>query len=103
LHAAKLNRPAYASIPRLNSTFSLGTSEHHDDWSLLCHRRSMRVLIRIVKSLPAPLMDGFDVRGFHVEQMYDVESRLGRYLIVSGYAESLDETANDHDKTRRVR
>jgi hypothetical protein len=63
----------------------------------------MRVLIRIVKSLPAPLMDGFDVRGFHVEQVYDVESMLGRYLVLAGYAEPLDETASERNKTRRVR
>lgn len=42
--------------------------------------------IRIVRRLPAPLMDGFDVRGFSAGEEYDVEPRLGNYLIVAGYA-----------------
>ena len=42
--------------------------------------------IRIVKHLPAPKMDGFDVRGLDVDHIYDVDSRVGRYLIVAGYA-----------------
>ena len=53
------------------------------------------MLIRIVKALPAPLMDGFDVRRFRVEQVYDVEPRLGRYLILAGYAEPVPESVND--------
>jgi hypothetical protein len=60
------------------------------------------VLIRLTKALPAPLMDGFDVRGFLVKQVYDVESRLGGYLIIAGYAEALDETAPDKRKTRKT-
>jgi hypothetical protein len=51
------------------------------------------VLIRIVKSPPAPLMDGFDVRGLRVDQVYDMDDRLGRYVVIAGYAERLDETA----------
>jgi hypothetical protein len=61
------------------------------------------VLIRIVKALPAPLMDGFDVRGFHVEQVYDVDARLARYLTVAGYAEPLDQAASDQAKPPRRR
>ena len=61
------------------------------------------MLIRIVKALPAPLMDGFDVRGFHVEQVYDVDARLGRSLTLAGYAEPLDETASDNTKPPRPR
>jgi hypothetical protein len=61
------------------------------------------MLIRIVKALPAPLMDGFDVRGFHVAQVYDVDARLGRYLTVAGYAEPLDQAASDHAKPPRRR
>jgi hypothetical protein len=32
-------------------------------------------------------MDGFDVGGFRAGRMYVVEERVGRYLIVAGYAE----------------
>ena len=42
--------------------------------------------IRIVKHPPAPLMDGFDVRGLDVGYVYDVDARTGHYLIVAGYA-----------------
>jgi hypothetical protein len=69
---------------------------------LFGHRRkSDRVLIRIVKALPAPLMDGFDVRGFEVDRVYDVENPLGRYLIIAGYAIGLNETVHDEPKRRR--
>jgi hypothetical protein len=59
------------------------------------------MLIRIIKALPAPLMDGFDVSGFHDGRVYDVDTRLGRYLIVAGYAEPLDHRA--WDKAKRPR
>jgi hypothetical protein len=61
------------------------------------------MLIRIIRSLPAPLMDGFDVRGFRVEGIYDVDIRLGRYLIVAEYAEPSDDKAHDNSKQRRPR
>jgi hypothetical protein len=61
------------------------------------------MLIRIVKALPAPLMDGFDVSGLDVEEVYDVENRLGRYLIVAGYAKALDESVNDKPQKRKTR
>lgn len=41
--------------------------------------------IRIVKPLPAPMMDGFNVRDLRVGQVYDLDSRMGNYLIVAGY------------------
>jgi len=53
------------------------------------------VTIRIVKTVPAPMMDGFDVRGFRAGEMYDVDSRLGRYLVVAGYAVPVDDRADD--------
>jgi len=43
--------------------------------------------IRIIKLPPAPVMDGFDVAQFQLHDAYDVEARLGWYLIVAGYAE----------------
>jgi hypothetical protein len=61
------------------------------------------VLIRIIKSLPAPLMDGFDVRRFRINLVYDVDHRVGRYLIVAGYAESLDEAVSDRPKPQKSR
>jgi hypothetical protein len=61
------------------------------------------VLIRIVKPPPAPLMDGFDVRGLRVGQMHDVENPLGRYLVIAGYAERIDVTASDKSKPRQRR
>lgn len=42
--------------------------------------------IRMVKAPPAPLMDGFDMRGLRVGQVYDVGNALARYLVVAGYA-----------------
>jgi hypothetical protein len=61
------------------------------------------MLIRIVKALPAPLMDGFDVSGFHTGQIYEVDTRVGRYPIVAQYAEPLDHNASDKAKPRGPR
>jgi hypothetical protein len=44
------------------------------------------MLIRMVKTPPAPLMDGFDVRHFRVGRVYTVEARLAHYLVIAGYA-----------------
>jgi len=60
------------------------------------------MLIRIIKPLPAPKMDGFDVRGFRVNLVYDVDSRLGRYLIVAGYGAALREAVRDKIKPRKI-
>jgi hypothetical protein len=55
--------------------------------------------IRIIKPLPAPLMDGFDVRDLHVEHVYNVGSRTGNYLIVAGYALRIE--ADDKEATEK--
>jgi hypothetical protein len=47
--------------------------------------------IRLVMLPPAPLVDGFDVgqyRGGPVGEIYDVEPKLARYLILAGHAET---------------
>ena len=59
--------------------------------------------IRIIKSPPAPLMDGFDVRNMVAEQIRDVDGRTANYLVIAGYAVRI--RANDdypHDRNRRV-
>lgn len=55
------------------------------------------MLIRIIKPLPAPLMDGFDVRAFRISGVYNVDGRIAHYLVVAGYAERLDEAATEPD------
>jgi hypothetical protein len=55
--------------------------------------------IRIVKNLPAPMMDGFDVRGMRVEQTYDVDRRVANYLIIAGYAIAVDDDDGELTKT----
>jgi hypothetical protein len=62
-----------------------------------------RMRIRIIKSPPAPLMDGFDVRNMVAEQNRDVDSRTATYLVIAGYAVRI--RANDEypfDRNRRV-
>jgi hypothetical protein len=59
--------------------------------------------IRIIKSPPAPLMDGFDVRNMVADQICDVDSRTANYLVIAGYGVRI--RANDdypHDRNRRV-
>jgi hypothetical protein len=48
-------------------------------------------------------MDGFDVRGFRVDDVYDVDRPLGRYLILAGYAEPLDDHAQEKSSPRGPR
>ena len=50
--------------------------------------------IRVIKTLPAPSMDGFDVRGIRAEHVYDVDVPTAGYLIISGYAVRADEKKN---------
>jgi len=47
--------------------------------------------IRVVKTPPAPMMDGFDVRGLLAGHIYDIDSRLAAYLIIAGYAVPADD------------
>jgi hypothetical protein len=42
--------------------------------------------IRIIKSPPAPIMDGFDVRNMVAEQIRDVDGPTANYLVIAGYA-----------------
>lgn len=42
--------------------------------------------IKITRRLPAPLMDGLDVRAYHPKGVYEVTQQVGEYLIVAGYA-----------------
>jgi hypothetical protein len=42
--------------------------------------------IRIIKTPPAPVMDGFDVRNFRANRIYEIDPRPGTYLIIAGYA-----------------
>ena len=41
--------------------------------------------IRIVKTPPAPKMDGFDLERLKLGKVYDVDSRLGQYLVTAEY------------------
>ena len=47
--------------------------------------------IRVTKTPPAPLMDGFDVRDIHAGYICDVDNRTANYLVIAGYAVPADE------------
>ena len=55
------------------------------------------MLIRIVRALPAPVMDGFDVREFQASRLYEVDNRTGNYLIIAGYAERVEDTVAERN------
>ena len=70
--------------------------EYHDAHSVVLRPTSAefsrnfgRMRVRIVKTLPAPLMDGFEVRGMHPNRIYEVDDATGRYLVIAGYAVSV--------------
>src|SRR4030088_3209180 len=59
--------------------------------------------IRIIKSPPAPLMDGFDVRNMVADKIRDGDGDTGKDRVIAGYAVRI--RANDeypHDRNRRV-
>ena len=45
--------------------------------------------VQIIKRLPAPRLDGFDVKDLRVNVVCDVEPRLANYLVLAGYAKRL--------------
>ena len=58
--------------------------------------------IRITRPPPAPLMDGFDVGHFQFNRIYNVSDRLGRYMLVAGYAEPATRSVDrSHDRPAR--
>jgi hypothetical protein len=61
-----------------------------------------RMRIRVVKRLPAPVMDDFDVRRFLADHTYDVDAAMGRYLILAGYAVAVDDD-REPDADHRTR
>jgi hypothetical protein len=47
------------------------------------------VKVKLISLPPAPVIDGFDVQQYRAGRLgetYDVEAKLGRYLIAAGYA-----------------
>jgi hypothetical protein len=58
----------------------------------------MRILI--VKTPPAPMMDGFDVRRFRAPHSYHVDDLMGDYLIIAGYAIGVG--SDEPDSTERA-
>ena len=92
---------ANESILRMKVGSSLSPSDYEGKLLMGHRRKSDHVLVRIIKSLPAPLMDGFDVRGFELDRVYDVQNPIGRYLVVAGYAVPLNETVHDKPKRRK--
>ena len=44
------------------------------------------IRVRMTRPPPAPLMDGFDLKGYRPGITYVVNARLGDYLILAGYA-----------------
>jgi len=47
--------------------------------------------IRIIKTPPAYVMDGFDVRGLRADRVYDVDPRMAKYLVMAAFAVRIDD------------
>ena len=58
--------------------------------------------IRVIKTPPAPLMDGFDVRDIHAGYICDVDNRTANYLVIAGYAVPADDDYSDDDYSEDV-
>jgi hypothetical protein len=44
------------------------------------------IRVRMTRPPPAPIMDGIDVRSYWPGVTYEVDARVGDYLILAGYA-----------------
>ena len=42
--------------------------------------------IRLLKTPPAYVVDGFDVRSLRTGHIYDLDTRMANYLVIAGYA-----------------
>ena len=61
-----------------------------------------RLRIRVTKTPPAPLMDGFDLANLLAGGFYDVDGRTANYLVIAGYAVRVranDDHAHDLNRT----
>jgi hypothetical protein len=61
----------------------------------------MRILM--VKTPPAPMMDGFNVRRFRARRTYEVDHLMGRYLIIAGYAIGVESDEPDSTESASSR
>ena len=61
-------------------------ASQHERTSIAVHILACRMRIRMIKSPPAPIMDGFDVRDMVAEQIRDVDGPTANYLVIAGYA-----------------
>jgi len=46
--------------------------------------------VRIVKTPPAYVIDGFEMRGLRAGGTYDLDTRLGSYVVRAGFAVAAD-------------
>jgi hypothetical protein len=42
--------------------------------------------VRVLKTPPAYVIDGFDVRNLRADHVYDLDTRMANYLVMAGYA-----------------
>jgi hypothetical protein len=55
------------------------------------HARLTCMRIRVLKTPPAYVVDGFDVRSLHAGHIYDLDIRLANYLVIAGYAARVED------------
>lgn len=77
---------AFALFNTISTIFAAGKSDGASPYFQRPGDARQRMRVRIIKNPRAPLMDGFNVGGMGVEHTYDVAHRMGRYLIIAGYA-----------------
>jgi hypothetical protein len=47
--------------------------------------------IHLLKTPPAYVVDGFDVRSLRAGHIYDLDIRMASYLVIAGYAARADD------------
>ena len=65
--------------------------EHHDAHATILKATSSprsvrRMRVRIVATLPASVIDGFEIQRLRPERVYNVAEPIGRFLVAAGYA-----------------
>ena len=76
-------------LPQQLLVIETPTAFRHTSAAVGSFRVEMR--IHVIKTPPAPLMDGFDVRDVRANHIYEIDSRTANYLIIAGYAVCADD------------
>ena len=58
--------------------------------------------VRVLKTPPAYVVDGFDVRSLRADHVYDLDTRMANYLVIAGYAARAEDERSSTPAPRKA-